>query len=170
MNPLSNIPPRYSTQRNSEGVFDLIPEPKRAYRRRLNRHTSRRILEDLGSQSLSDIHHLFVESHIHQSKEMSDFFKPLDFSQITGAPHAILNDAIKKLPTFQGNNAITVKPHLQKFSRDLVGYCNQAAHDHDDVKMKLFALSLEKDACEWYLCLDDNYADFLKGFKKRWGV
>ena len=126
MTPLSNIPPRYSTRRNSEGVFDLIPEPKRAYRRRLNRQTSRRILEDLGSPSLSDIHHLFEESHIHQSKEMTNFCKPLDFTQITGAPHAIPNDVIKKLPTFQGNNAITVKSHFQKFSRHLVGYCKSS--------------------------------------------
>ena len=106
---LFNIPPRYSTRRNSEGVFDLIPKAERAYRRRLNRQTSRRILEDLGLQSLSDIHHLFVESHIHQSQEMIDFFKPLDLSQIAGAPHVIPNDDIKKLPTFHGNNAITAK-------------------------------------------------------------
>ena len=98
--PLFNIPSRYSTRSNSEGVFDLIPELERAYRRRLNRQNSRRTLEDLGSQSLSDIHSLFEESHIHQSKEMADFFKPLDFTQIAGAPHAIPNDAIKELPTF----------------------------------------------------------------------
>ena len=78
--PLSKIPPRCSIQRNSEGVFDLIPERQRDFRRRLNRQTSRRILEDLGSQSLSDVHTLFVESHIHQSQEMTDFLQPLDLS------------------------------------------------------------------------------------------
>ena len=87
---------------------------------------------------------------------MADFFKPLDFTQIAGTPHAIRNDAIKKLPTFQGNNAIIAKSHLQKFSRLLVGYCNEVARDHDDVKMKLFALSLEEDVGDWYLDLDDN--------------
>ena len=39
--------------------------------------------------------------------------------------------------------------------------------------MKLFSLSLEGDAYDWYTGLDDNsyasYADFLKGFKERWG-
>ena len=39
--------------------------------------------------------------------------------------------------------------------------------------MKLFALSLEGDAYDWYIGLDDNsyvnYADLVKGFKKRWG-
>ena len=122
MTPLFNIPSRYSTRRNSEGVFELIPEPERAYRRRLNKQSSRRILEDLGYQSLSYIHLLFVESHIHQSQEMTDFFKPLDLSQIASAPHATPNDAIKKFPTFQGNNAISIKSHLQKFSKHLASY------------------------------------------------
>ena len=39
--------------------------------------------------------------------------------------------------------------------------------------MKLFALSLEDDAAEWYENLgDDSYKtinEFLAGFKKRWG-
>ena len=77
---------------------------------------------------------------------MFDFFKPLDFSQIAAAPHAIPGDAVKKLPTFQGNNAIIAKSHLQKFEKHLVSYCIDAANDHDDVKMKLFALSLEEEA------------------------
>ena len=73
---------------------------------------------------------------------MTELFKPLDFSQIAGAPHAIPKDAIKKLPIFQGNNAITAKSHLWKFEKHLVNYCNDVSHDHDDVKIKLFALSL----------------------------
>ena len=63
---------------------------------------------------------------------------------------------MKKLTIFQGNNAIIAKSHLRKFKKHLVSYCNDAAHDHDDVKMKIFALSLEDDAGEWYLDLDDN--------------
>ena len=39
--------------------------------------------------------------------------------------------------------------------------------------MKLFALSLEDDAVEWYFDLgDDSYktlSEFLEGFKKKWG-
>ena len=87
---------------------------------------------------------------------MTELFKPLEFSQIAGAPHAIPNDAIKKLLIFQGNNAITAKSHLWKFEKHLVSYWNDVAHDHDDVKMKLFALSLEDDAGEWYSDLDDD--------------
>ena len=104
---------------------------------------------------------------------MTELFKPLDFSKIASAPHAIPKDAIKKLPIFQGNNAITTKSHLWKFEKHLVNYWNDAAHDHDDVKMKLFVLSLEDDAKEWYLNLDDDsyktLSKSLEGFKKKWG-
>ena len=104
---------------------------------------------------------------------MIELFKPLDFSQIASAPHAIPKDAIKKLPIFQGNNAITAKSHIRKFEKHLVSYCNDAAHDHDDVKMKLFVLSLEDDAKEWYLDQDDDsyktLSEFLEGFKNWMG-
>ena len=89
---------------------------------------------------------------------MTEFYKPLDFSQIAGAPHDITNDAIKKLPRFEENNATTAKTHLRKFERHLVSYCNSVAADHEDVKMNLFALSLEDDAAEWHENLgDDSY-------------
>ena len=104
---------------------------------------------------------------------MTEFYKPIDFSQIAGSPHYIPNDAIKELPMFQGNNSITAKSHLRKFEKYLASYCNDAAHDHDDVKMTLFALSLEDDSEEWYFDLDDgsykNLSEFLEGFKKKWG-
>ena len=114
-----------------------------------------------------------VESHVHQSQEMTEIFKTLDFSQISGAPHAIPKDSIKKLPIFQGNNAITAKSQFWKFEKHLVSDCIDASHYHDDVKMKLFALSLEDDVEEWYLDLDDDsyktLSEFLEGFKKKWG-
>ena len=104
---------------------------------------------------------------------MTEFYKPLDFSQIAGSPHDILNDAIKKLPIFEGNNAITTKSHIWKFDKHLVSYCNDASHNHEDVKMNLFALSLEDDVSEWYSYLgDDSYKtlnEFLEGFKKKCG-
>ena len=59
------------------------------------------------------------------------------------------------------------------FEKHLASYCNDAAHDHDDVKMTLFALSLEDDVEEWYFDLDDGsyktLSEFLEGFKKKWG-
>ena len=42
---------------------------------------------------------------------------------------------------------------FESLKRTYVSYCNDAAHDHDDVKMNLFALSLEDDAIEWYFDL-----------------
>ena len=80
MTPLSNIPPRIYTQINRHQLFNPLPDPERFIRERLNRQTSRRNLENLGDQSLSDIHHLFVESHVYQSQEMTKLFKPIDFS------------------------------------------------------------------------------------------
>ena len=54
-----------------------------------------------------------------------------------------------------------------------VGLETFLSQQHDDVYMKLFALSLEGDAYDWYTGLDDNsyatYAEFLKGFKERLG-
>ena len=55
----------------------------------------------------------------------------------------------------------------------MVGYCNEAAHDHDDVKMKRFSLPLGEDVRDWYLDLDDNsyktLDEFQTGFKEKWG-
>ena len=98
---LSNIPSRISTRRNHRQFFTPLLDPERFIREILNRKTSRRNLEDLGDQSLSDIHHIFVESHVHQSQEMTELFKPLDFSQIAGAPDAIPKDA-KEAPNILG--------------------------------------------------------------------
>ena len=46
-------------------------------------------------------------------------------------------------------------------------------HDHDDVKMKPFPLSLEDDVEEWYPELDDDsyktLSEFQDGFRKKWG-
>ena len=78
--PLSNIPPRISTRRNRHQLFNPLLDPERFIREILNRQTSCRSLENLGDKSLSNIHHLFVESHVHQSQEMTELFKPLDFS------------------------------------------------------------------------------------------
>ena len=104
---------------------------------------------------------------------MTEFLQPLDFSQIEGAPHAIPNDAIKKIPIFHGNNAINTKSHLWKFEMHLASYCNDVSHDHDEVKNKFFALSLEDDAGEWYLELANNsyktLSEFQDGFRKKWG-
>ena len=62
---------------------------------------------------------------------------------------------------------------FESLKKHLVSYCHDAAHNHEDVKMKLFALSLEDDAEEWYFDLDDDsyktLSEFQDGFRKKWG-
>jgi hypothetical protein len=71
-------------------------------------------------------------------------YDPCDFSNINGYPHAIPEKAIEKLPSFQGNNVVSAKMHVKSFMRCINKWF--VAHDHEDVKMKLFVLSLEYDA------------------------
>jgi hypothetical protein len=108
-----------------------------------------------------------------QVEEMDDYFSPLDFSAINGYPHALPEKAIEKLPSFQGNNVVSAKSHLKSFSSCINKWCSGATHNHQDVKMKLFALSLEEDAFDWFSRLDDNkYAtikDLIEAFTERWG-
>jgi hypothetical protein len=107
------------------------------------------------------------------SLEMDDYFSPLDFSAINGYPHALPEKATEKLPSFQGNNAISAKAHIKAFSLCINKWCSGATHNHEDVKMKLFALSFEEDAYDWFSGLDDNkYAtikDLIEAFTERWG-
>jgi hypothetical protein len=46
---------------------------------------------------------------------MGSFLTPLNFAAIQGSPHQIPEKAIDKLPTFQGNNAISAKSHILSF-------------------------------------------------------
>ena len=91
---------------------------------------------------------------------MEDLCKPCDFSNITGYPHDLPDKAIERLPSFQGNNAISAKSHITKFNQCLAKWCN--AHNHEDVKMRLFILSLEDDAMEWFQDQNDNKFKTLK--------
>ena len=96
---------------------------------------------------------------------MGEYFTQLDFSQIASQPHRLLDKAVKKLPMFTGSNATTSAMHLRSFSRCVNGFINDPAHQHDDVYMKLFALSLEGRAGDWYSNLLDNSFATLKAFK-----
>jgi hypothetical protein len=53
-------------------------------------------------------------------------YAPCDFSAINNYPHAILEKAIEKLPSFQGNNFISAKMHVKAFMRCINKWC--AAH------------------------------------------
>ena len=84
----------YSTRRNPHDLVNLIPEPEQVYRRKLNRLTYCRILGQQEFKSVLDIQFLFKT----QKVEMDDLFAPLDFSAITGYPHAFLEKGFGKSP------------------------------------------------------------------------
>jgi hypothetical protein len=46
---------------------------------------------------------------------LDNLFKPLNFANINGYPHDVLEDDIDKLPSFQGNNAISARDHWREF-------------------------------------------------------
>jgi hypothetical protein len=50
---------RYITRSVVEGLIYSFPEPKKVYRRRINRLAPRRLLESLGEEALTDIQFLF---------------------------------------------------------------------------------------------------------------
>ena len=107
---------------------------------------------------------------------MGTLFKPLDYSAVIGQPHNIPDKAIEKVPSFYGNDAITAKSHLLAFSQCYNKWCHNV--NDEDVKMRLFALSLEVDAFEWFTSLDDDgiktFQEFVSikdgGIKKRKGT
>jgi replication-associated recombination protein RarA len=104
---------------------------------------------------------------------MDAYFIPLDFSAINGYPHSLPKKAIENLPSFQGNNAVSAKSHLKAFSLCINKWYIGATHNHQDVKMKLFSLSLEENAFDWFSGLDDNkfttIKDLIEAFTERWG-
>ena len=164
--PLSVNTSRYSTRRNSVGLVDFILDLEKVLRRRLNKLSSRKILVELGSESISDIHILFPENtNTTVSDIMGEYFTQLDFSQIVGQPHCLPYKAVKKLLIYTGTDAITSTMHLRNFSRCINAYVNDPVSQHDDVYMKLFALSLDGKAGDWYSNLPDSSFNSLAAFK-----
>ena len=58
-------------------------------------------------------------------------------------------------------------------SKCFFSWVRDVANQHDDVFMRLFALSMEGDDYEWYINLANNsfstYDALIKGFKENWG-
>jgi len=102
---------------------------------------------------------------------MDDFYRPCDFSHICGYPHDLPETALERLPSFLGDHVISAKTHISRFNHFIAKWCN--AHNHEDVKMKLFVLSLEDEAGEWFQDQNDKIFKDLKGiieaFDYRWG-
>ena len=135
--PLPLNLPRHSTRRNSKGLIQFIHEPEHVYHRRKRKLASRKILEDLRSESIFDIHLLFVDNpqSSNSPTSMDDLFKPLDFTAIASYPHQIAGKAIEKVSSFHGNDAITAKSHLLFFAQCYAKWCHNV--NFEDVKMRL---------------------------------
>jgi len=146
-----------------------FPDPEKFLRKKLGKAASSNILENLGFESLWDIHLLFPESSQQASAMANRLYAPLDFTAIAGAPHDIPEKAIDRLPAFSGDNAVSIKSHLQAFETVMLRF----APNHADVHMRLFVLSLEGDALNWFRGLAANSYKTLKelqdGFVSKWG-
>ena len=74
----------------------------------------------------------------------------------------------KWLPKFTGNNVITPEDHIEAIGVAM----KDNGIGHEDVAMKLLAMSLEEDVRKWYKGLPDNhlayYDAFSKLFKEIW--
>ena len=156
--PLNPNFARVSTRRTSSGLVSPSPDPERVFRERLNRLSRSRALASLGQEAISDIHLLFQEQV--EPSIMGDLFAPCNFTNINGYPHNIPDKAIEKLPSFQGNNAISATSHVKNFNVCIRKWCNTA--NYEDVKMRLFVLSLEEDALDWFTEQPANSYDSLQ--------
>jgi hypothetical protein len=113
-----------------------------------------------GEEALIDIQFLFQTNNQQTvntptntpNTTMSVFLRPLNFLAIQVAPHQVSEKAIDKLPTFQGNNAISAESHILNFQMCVERYCR--GHNDEDVKMTLFVYSLEGDVDEWFTDFD----------------
>jgi hypothetical protein len=101
---------------------------------------------------------------------MDHLYAPIDFTAINGYPHVIPEKDLDKLPNFQIINVVNAKSHIKDFTHCTNKWCGNT---HEDVKMKLFVLSLEEDALDWFMDLDDNkiktIKEFIDAFVERWG-
>jgi hypothetical protein len=96
-------------------------------------------------------------------------YATLDFTVIPGRPHALPVKYRKYLPTFEGDDAITTKPQLEKITI----YLEDACVEHEDRKMKLLAHSLQGVARIWFKSLPNagipTFAALEDAFRIEWG-
>jgi len=131
------------TRRNPSSLVNPALHLEKVLRVRLHKISSRTLLDTLGQEALSDIHSLFLG---HLQQDIMDIFAPCNFANIQAYPHDFPQKSIDKLPSFQGNNAVSVKAHLSAFC----GWWGKwsRGNNQEDVKMRLFVLTLEQDALE----------------------
>jgi hypothetical protein len=77
---------------------------------------------------------------------MDDFYNPINYLGINDYPHELPEAAIENLPAFY--NVGNANYHIKAFWRCINKWFD--AHIQEDVLMKLFMLSLEEDAYDWF--------------------
>jgi len=97
-------------------------------------------------------------------------FKPCRFGDRL---HDFPEEAFSKLPISSGGDSIVVRRHLGLFTRIMIIYCRPPQFNHEDIKMRLFVLSLEDDALNWFNNFPkDSFTslqDIVNAFKDRYG-
>jgi hypothetical protein len=127
---------RHPTKSNPQEWVNYFPEPKRVYRRRINRLAPRRLLESLGEEAISDIHLLFTLNNPttpNPTTIMGDPLTPLNpcnFINVQGYPHPVPDKVVEKLPSFQGNNVVSAKSHIVNFNRCILKWCS--GHNYEE--------------------------------------
>lgn len=84
---------------------------------------------------------------------LTDTFRPLDTTEIQGAPHALPQKFNDWLPKFSGSKVITAKEHLNAFFATLE---DNAASDHEDISLNLFVKSLKGELALWFKRFTDQ--------------
>jgi hypothetical protein len=76
----------------------------------------------------------------------NSLYKPLNMATIPGHPNTMPKESHKWLPKFIGNNVVTPEEHLEAIGVAM----EDNGIEHEDVVMKLPAMSLDEDAKKWY--------------------
>jgi len=108
---------------------------------------------------------LTIPVHIPVPYKVPDRYKPLILPPIL---HDFPKKYYKYLPRFDGENGITAQKHIQGFEN----YLDLFEIDEDDVKIRLFSLSLQNRIKSWFKNLPNasisNFQQFIKLFLDRW--
>jgi len=73
------------------------------------------------------------------------------------------------VPKFTANNAISAKDHIRSFN----AFVQEIGMDWEDIRMRLFMMSLTEDARDWFNSLPNDsislITDFHNQFKEQYG-
>jgi hypothetical protein len=95
-------------------------------------------------------------------------YNPLNMATISRYPNKLLKESHKWFPKFIGNNIFAPKYNIESIGVTM----EDNGIEHEDVVMKLLAMSLDKDAKKWFKEFLENqfqsYEASTKLFKGRW--